>query len=137
MHPDRFTPSFRFLRAYCMGSRGTHSARWLTLLAVLLLATGDALAQSTAGNSAAAASNAGVDEHARLMQAYMAKRAEWVALRDMERKRANATKDTGRRQAILLQLDEDERILRLEAAELARQLKAAAKKKQDDSKPRG
>lgn len=108
-----------------------------TLILGAFLLTGPVVAQSSGSAAPVAGNNVGVDEHSRIMQAYMAKRAEWIELREVERKRANAAKDVTQRQNILRQLDEVERVLRSEAADLARQLKASAKKKQDDAKPRG
>ncbi len=65
------------------------------------------------------------------MQQYMAKRAEWVALRAREMGLAKQTKETKARSAILKKLDEDERVLRAASAELAARLKASIEAKKN------
>lgn len=72
------------------------------------------------------------DESTRLMQEYMAKRAEWVALRAREMERAKHAKETKARSAILKKLDDDERVLRAASAELAARLKAALEAKKNN-----
>jgi hypothetical protein len=71
------------------------------------------------------------------MQEYMAKRAEWVALRAREYEKVKGTDDAKLKKAILKKLDEDERVLRAAAADLASRLKASAEaKKNKGGKPR-
>lgn len=85
----------------------------------------------------AKADNAGVEEHSRLVQAYMARRAEWVALREREQKRARDAKDDQERKRILRKLDDDEHALRAASATLARQVHEAEQARRPDAKPRG
>lgn len=77
------------------------------------------------------------DPHTRLVQAYMARRAEWVALRAREQKRAKEAKDDQERKSILQKLAADERPLRAAAAELARQVRDSEKARQPEAPPRG
>ncbi len=116
------------MRAYTTRFCPNHFILHLGLAFALFLSVNPLMAQ---------ADNAGVDERAMLMQAYMAKRAEWVELREGERKRADAAKNAAQRNAILGQLDQAERALRAEAADLAKRLKDSTKGKLEAAKPRG
>lgn len=80
------------------------------------------------------------DESARLMQEYMARRAEWVALRRAALDDAKAAKDDKEKKQRLAKLAEDEKPVLARVAEAARAYQAAEKAKRDQleaAKPRG
>lgn len=92
---------------------------------------GCAIALVTSSIALAAGASPAEDEHTRLMQEYMAKRAEWIALREREGEKIKQAKDEKAKQVILKKLDEDERVLRAAAADLATRLKASAESKKN------
>lgn len=75
------------------------------------------------------------DEHTRLVQEYMAKRAEWVALREREMPKIKAAKDKAQRRALERKLDEDVQRLKAQSAELSARMRSAEKAKRDRKSP--
>jgi hypothetical protein len=70
-------------------------------------------------------------EETRLVQEYLAKRAEWVALRARETEKAKRTKEEKARDQILKKLDADERVLRAAAADLAGRVREAQRRRNE------
>jgi hypothetical protein len=75
------------------------------------------------------------DEHTRLVQEYMAKRAEWVALREREMPKIKAAKDKAQRRSLERKLDEDVQRLKAQSAEFSARVRAAEKAKRDRKSP--
>lgn len=90
-----------------------------------LILGGCAAALATAAFAQSAGSPSAEDEHTRLMQEYMAKRAEWVALRAQEYEKIKKAKDAKTKEALLKKLDADVQKLRGAAADLAARVKAS------------
>jgi hypothetical protein len=96
-----------------------------------LFAAGCAVALAAAMFAQSVGSPADEDEHTRLVQEYMAKRAAWVALRAQEYEKAKKAKDPKTKEAILRKLDADVQKLRNDAAELAARVKASGEAKKN------
>ncbi|MFZ5493764.1 MAG: hypothetical protein ACOZE5_00320 [Verrucomicrobiota bacterium] len=80
------------------------------------------------------------DESTRLMQEYMARRAEWVELRRAALDKVKAAKDDKERKQHRDKLAEDEKPVLARMAEAARAYQAVEKAKRDqlaEGKPRG
>lgn len=79
------------------------------------------------------------DESTRLMQEYMARRAEWVELRRVAFEKIKATNDDKEKKKHRDKLAEDEKPILAKVGEAARAYKAAEKAKRDQMapKPRG
>jgi|GEM_PF-3830840 len=82
-----------------------------------------------------AVSAAGIDETTRLEQEYMARRAEWVALRSEALERTKKAPEAGSRKQITDQLAEDEKPLLAKMSVAARAYRESAKRKHPDVKP--
>lgn len=81
-----------------------------------------------------------IDENTRLMQDYMARRAEWVAVRQKALDQVKDAKTPAEKKQHLDKLADDEKPLLAKMGEAARAYKAAEKTKRDAlaaSKPRG
>lgn len=103
------------------------------LLVFCLLAAG-----AVAGHAQTTSSSGGTDAHARLMQEYMAKRAELIALREQRRAAAKQPKDVQARSAVsAAALARQEQAAREALGTLATQLKASADAKREQGTPRG
>lgn len=79
------------------------------------------------------------DETTRLMQEYMARRAEWVELRKVALDKVKTAKDDKEKQQHRDKLTEDEKPILAKVAEAARVYQAAEKAKRDklaEGKPR-
>ncbi len=104
----------------------------LTALLGMIAVSPPALAQS--------APAAGLDENTRLMQEYMARRAEWLNARRATLDKVKVAKNDKEKKQQLDQLAEDEKPLLAKMGDAARAYQAAEKAKRDSqaaSKPRG
>jgi hypothetical protein len=119
-------------------------------LLLMVLAPLAALAQSAngnAGNTGASgtppaaetkpATLPGTDEIDRLMQEYMARRAEWMAVRKVATDLAAKAPNETARKAILKQLETDELPSQEKMNDAAKAYHDAKKKKNPGTKPRG
>ena len=109
------------------------------LCALLLSIVGLSL---SAQNQAAPVGEGGavLDENTRLMQEYMARRAEWIELRRAALDKVKASKDDKEKKQHRDKLAEDEKSILARMAEAARAYQAAEKAKRDqlaEGKPRG
>lgn len=106
-----------------------------------LLCTVPLLAQTTDNKGPAPTPlPAGMDENVRLMQEYMARRAEWLDVRRATLDKVKVAKNDKGKQQQLDKLAEDEKPLLTKMGEAARAYQAAEKAKRDAqaaSKPRG
>lgn len=128
------------------------------LLAMSLLAPVFAAAQSTnananAGNNGQAAkvdvvptasapitkagTLPGTDDADRLMQEYMARREEWMAVRKIATEKAEKATNENARKAILKQLETDEKATLTKMDEAAKAYRDVKKQKNANRKPRG
>ena len=120
------------------------------LLLLTALAPAAALAQSSnananAGNNGQASNNGaatasalpGKDETDRLMQEYMARRADWMAVRKAATDLAAKAPNETARKAILKQLESDEKPSLAKMDEAGKAYYDAKKKKNPGTKPRG
>lgn len=110
------------------------------ILWLALTASGIAQSSETKTPAAEVPSAAGTDETSRLMQEYMARRAEWVAVRKEALDKVKAAGSDAAKKQIKDKLANDEKPLRAKVDEAARAYRAAEKAKRDQNeqaKPRG
>lgn len=110
----------------------------LVLIAILSsagLVRADAPAQ--ANKSDAPSATAGLPESDVLMQEYMARRAEWLQLREQGKKDLANAKNDNEKKKVKQKLDADEKALRAAVADLARRVHQAEREKVTKGRPSG